>query len=309
MKAIIYRRYGGPEVLEYADIPDPKLGQNDVLIAVRAAALNPADIALQAGLGDSFMDVWFPVVPGWDVAGVVAAVGAGISEFAPGDEVMSYIRQDILHSGAFAELVSTDVSNVALKPKTSSWVEAAGLPLAGLTASRAVDVILKVKAGETLLLHGAAGGVGVIAAQLAKLRGARVIGSCSEGNRSILNELGIEPVDYGRALGEQVRAIAPDGVDVVLDCVGRDALATSTGLVRSETRVGTIAPGDAADVKMIFVRQDIVMLNQLATLVDQAALRIPIAAIYPLSEAAEAQQALGRRHGPGKIVLELERNG
>src|ERR1700733_5567617 len=128
MKAIVYRRYGGPEVLEYIDVPDPKLSQNSVLVRVRAAALNPADHMLQAGLGESHTDAWFPVIPGWDVAGVVEQVGAGVSEFAPGDEVTGYIRQEILHHGAYAELVSASVEALARKPRTASWPEAAGLP-------------------------------------------------------------------------------------------------------------------------------------------------------------------------------------
>jgi len=138
MKAVVYRHYGGPEVLEYTDVPDPKLSQNSVLVRVRAAALNPADHMLQAGLGDSHTDAWFPVIPGWDVAGVVEQVGAGVSEFAPGDEVIGYIRQEILHHGAYAELVSAPVEALARKPRTASWPEAAGLPLAGLTAYRAI---------------------------------------------------------------------------------------------------------------------------------------------------------------------------
>jgi NADPH:quinone reductase-like Zn-dependent oxidoreductase len=306
MKAIIYRQYGGPEVLEYTDIPDPKMGQNDVLIATKAAALNQADIAIQAGLADAWMNTWFPVVPGWDVAGVVAQVGAGVSEFKPGDEVMSYVREDILHNGAFAEFVCTPVTNVALKPKSALWVEAAGLPLAGLTAVRAVDTILEVQSGETVLLHGAAGGVGIIAAQLAKLRGARVIGSCSRENRLFVEELGIEAVDHGPALPEQVRAIAPDGVDVILDCAGRDALATSAELMATTTRLGSIVSNDSPAVKMIYARQDIHALEHLATLIDQCELRIPIAAVFPLSAAAEAQRALTRHHGPGKIVIHFE---
>src|SRR6202795_350664 len=167
MKAIIYRQYGGPEVLEYAEVPAPKLSQNGVLIRVKAAALNPADHKLQAGLGDSIMDAWFPVIPGWDVAGVVERVGAGVTEFAPGDEVIGYIRQEILHHGAYAELVSAPVEALARKPRTATWPEAAGLPLAGLTAYRAIVQTLEVQPGETVLIHGAAGGVGVLAAQLA----------------------------------------------------------------------------------------------------------------------------------------------
>ena len=182
MKAVVYRRFGGPEVLEYTDVPNPKLAQNSVLVRVRAAALNPADHQLQAGLGVSHTDAWFPVIPGWDVAGVVKRVGAGVSEFAPGDEVIGYIHQDILHNGAYAELVSAPVETLVRKPRTASWPEAAGLPLAGLTAYRAIVQTLNVEPGETVLIHGAAGGVGVLAAQLALARASRVIGAASMGH-------------------------------------------------------------------------------------------------------------------------------
>jgi hypothetical protein len=117
MKAVVYRSFGGPEVLEYTDVPDPKLSQNGVLVRVRAAALNPADHMLQAGLGESHTDAWFPVIPGWDVAGVVERVGARVSESAPGDEVIGYIRQEILHHGAYAELVSAPVETLVRKPR------------------------------------------------------------------------------------------------------------------------------------------------------------------------------------------------
>lgn len=120
MKAAFYDRYGGPEVLCYGDVPEPKLSQTSVLIEVRAAALNPADIALQAGLGDSIIETWFPVIPGWDVAGVVRQVGAGVSEFRPGDEVLAFARQDILHIGTWAQYVSVPADLLARKPSNVS---------------------------------------------------------------------------------------------------------------------------------------------------------------------------------------------
>jgi NADPH:quinone reductase-like Zn-dependent oxidoreductase len=126
VRAIIYRRYGGPEVLELADVPNPKLAQNSVLIRVKAAALNPADLALQAGLGDSIMDAWFPVIPGWDVAGIVERVGAGVTEFAAGDEVIGFVREEILHHGTYAEKISAPASTLVRKPRNATWAQAAG---------------------------------------------------------------------------------------------------------------------------------------------------------------------------------------
>jgi NADPH:quinone reductase-like Zn-dependent oxidoreductase len=302
MKAVLYRRYGGPEVLEYTDVPDPKLSQNSVLVRVRAAALNPADHKLQAGLGESHTDAWFPVIPGWDVAGVVEQVGAGVSEFAPGAEVIGYIRQEILHHGAYAELVSAPVETLARKPRSASWPEAAGLPLAGLTAYRAIVETLKVEPGETVLIHGAAGGVGAVAAQLALAGDARVIGVASAGHHDFLRSLGVLPVAPSEGIVGSVRDLAPDGVDAVLDCVGQGVLQATVEAGSSRMRACSIADGGPG-ITCVFARQDSAILIRLVEMVDAGRLRVPIAATYPLAQAAAAQTALKQRRPPGKIVL------
>jgi NADPH:quinone reductase-like Zn-dependent oxidoreductase len=302
MKAVVYRQYGGPEVLEYTDVPDPKLSYNSVLVRVRAAALNPADHMLQAGLGESHTDAWFPVIPGWDVAGVVELVGAGVSEFAPGDEVIGYIRQEILHHGAYAELVSAPVEALARKPRTASWPEAAGLPLAGLTAYRAIVQILKVQPGETVLIHGAAGGVGAVAAQLALAREARVIGAASSGHHDFLSSLGVRPIARGEGVVGRVRALAPDGVDAVLDCVGKGVLHATADVGSSRVHACSIVDAGPG-ITTVFARLDSAILTRLVDMVDAGRLRVPIAATYPLPQAAAAQTALQQPHAPGKIVL------
>jgi NADPH:quinone reductase-like Zn-dependent oxidoreductase len=302
MKAVVYRRYGGPEVLEYTDVPDPKLSQTSVLVRVRAAALNPADHMLQAGLGESHTDAWFPVIPGWDVAGVVECVGPGVSEFAPGDEVIGYIRQEILHHGAYAELVSAPVEALARKPRTARWPESAGLPLAGLTAYRAIVQTLNVAPGETVLIHGAAGGVGAVAAQLALAREARVIGVASAGHHDFLRSIGVLPVAQGDGIAGRVRSLAPDGVDAVLDCVGKGVLHATAEMGSSRMRACSIADGGPG-ITSVFARSDAAILTRLAEMVDAGGLRVPIAATYPLAQAAAAQTALKQSHPPGKIVL------
>ncbi|MDB5481474.1 MAG: hypothetical protein JWO83_2527 [Caulobacteraceae bacterium] len=302
MKAVVYRHYGGPEVLEYTDVPDPKLSQNSVMVRVRAAALNPADHMLQAGLGESHTDAWFPVIPGWDVAGVVEQVGAGVSEFAPGDEVIGYIRQEILHHGAYAELVSAPVEALARKPRTASWPEAAGLPLAGLTAYRAIVQTLKVEPGETVLIHGAAGGVGTVAAQLALAREACVIGAASAGHHDFLRSIGVHPVAQGDGIVGRVRALAPDGVDAVLDCVGKGVLHATAEAGSSRMRACSIADGGPG-ITTVFARPDSAILTWLVEMMDAGGLRVPIAATFPLAQAAAAQTALKLPHPPGKVVL------
>ena len=289
-------------MLEYTDVPNPKLAQNSVLVRVRAAALNPADHQLQAGLGVSHTDAWFPVIPGWDVAGVVERVGAGVSEFAPGDEVIGYIRQDILHNGAYAELVSAPVETLVRKPRTASWPETAGLPLAGLTAYRAIVQTLNVEPGETVLIHGAAGGVGVLAAQLALARASRVIGAASMGHHDFLRSIGVLPVAHGEGIAHRVRALAPNGLDGVLDCVGKGVLHTTSNLGSSRMRACSIADVGPS-ITTVFARLDRAALTRLVAMVDEGKLRVPIAATYPLAQAAAAQAALKQPHAPGKIVL------
>ena len=289
-------------MLEYTDVPNPKLAQNSVLVRVRAAALNPADHQLQAGLGVSHTDAWFPVIPGWDVAGVVERVGAGVSEFAPGDEVIGYIRQDILHNGAYAELVSAPVETLVRKPRTASWPETAGLPLAGLTAYRAIVQTLNVEPGETVLIHGAAGGVGVLAAQLALARASRVIGAASMGHHDFLRSIGVLPVAHGEGIAHRVQALAPNGLDGVLDCVGKGVLHTTSNLGSSRMRACSIADVGPS-ITTVFARLDRAALTRLVAMVDEGKLRVPIAATYPLAQAAAAQAALKQPHAPGKIVL------
>jgi NADPH:quinone reductase-like Zn-dependent oxidoreductase len=305
VKAIIYRQYGGPEVLELAEIPDPKLAQNSVLIGVKAAALNPADHVLQAGLGDSIMDAWFPVIPGWDVAGVVERVGAGVTEFAAGDEVIGFVREEILRHGTYAEKIAVSVSTLVRRPRNATWAQAAGLPLAGLTAYQAIVHKLKLTRGETILIHGASGGVGSLAAQIAVQQGARVIGSGSVANHGYLRSIAVEPVLYGDHLVRDVRTIAPDGVDAVFDCVGRGVLALNPQLGRIGWRACSIADG-APGVTTVFARMDLADLLRLVEFVEAGKLTVPVAATYPLKDAATAQVALRNGgKGPGKIVLEV----
>lgn len=305
MKAMIYRRYGGPEVLELAEGPEPKLSQTNVLIRVKAAALNPADLALQAGLGDSIMDAWFPVIPGWDVAGVVEQAGAGVMEFAAGEEVIGFVREEILHHGTYAEKIAVPASTLVRKPRNATWAQAAGLPLAGLTAYQAIVHTLKLTGGETVLIHGASGGVGSLAAQIAVQHGARVIGSGSTANHGYLRSIAVEPVLYGDHLVRDVRAIVLGGVDTIFDCVGHGVLALNPQFGRVGLRACSITDS-APGVTTVFARMDQADLVRLVDLVEAGRLTVPVAATYPLKDAIMAQLALRNGgKGPGKIVLEV----
>lgn len=303
MKAITYQEYGGPERLMVAEVPEPKVGPGEVLVRVKAAGVNPVDWKLASGGLDGVMETYFPVIPGWDVAGVVEAQGMDAGEFEVGDEVIGYVRKDYVQHGGYAERVAAGVRLLARKPAALSWEQAAGLPLAGLTAYQALE-----RAGtgpdDTVLVHAAAGGVGTLAVQLARVRGARVIGTASERNHDFLRELGAEPVRYGEGLADRVRELAPEGVDVVLDLVG-GVTDVSVELLRNPARLVSITDGRAAERggHTVWVRPDAADLTTLAELADAGRLTVPVHRTYPLERAADAWQEQQSGHARGKIVL------
>jgi NADPH:quinone reductase-like Zn-dependent oxidoreductase len=298
VKAIVYRRYGGPEVLELTELPKPKTHVDSVLIRVRAAGLNRADAAIQAGALDSTVETFFPVVPGWDIAGVVEHSGPGAPEFAPGDEVIAYIRSDVQRAhGGFAELVSADVRTVAHKPSTLSFTEAAGLPLHALA----------VQQGESVLVHGAAGGVGSVAVQIALAQGARVIGVGSADDHDYLRTLGAQAVAYGEGLTDQVLSLVPNGVDAVFDTIGGGTLAASAGAARPGGRLASIAEPGVPGSTDVFARMDRADLTAVTALAETGLLTVRVGAVFPLEKAAEAQRAFATGNITGKVVLETGR--
>jgi NADPH:quinone reductase-like Zn-dependent oxidoreductase len=303
MKALTYARYGGPEVLEAAEVPVPKLPPGSVLIRVMAAGVNPVDWKVMEGKLDGMMDVHFPVIPGWDVAGVVEAVGFDTPEFAPGDEVYSYGRRDSVGGGTFAELVALPVSMVARKPRSLSWEQAGGLPLTGMTAQRTLDT-LQVNDGETLLVHNGSGGVGRMAVQLAVERGARVIATASARHHQRLREIGAEPVEYGEGLVSRVRALAPEGVDAAADFIG-GVLVDTLAVLREGGRHASIVDPAAAEQggSYLWVRPDGSELERLSALADAGKLTVDIERTYPMEQAADAFRTGMAGHAGGKIVL------
>ncbi|MEV0692049.1 NADP-dependent oxidoreductase [Streptomyces sp. NPDC050388] len=305
MKAISYTRYGGPEVLEYGEVADPRVGPDSVLVKVRAAAVNPVDWKCREGYLDPVLAPVFPVIPGWDVSGVVVRPGAAVPEFAVGDEVIGYVREDFLSRGTFAEYVAAPVRTLARKPRNLSFEEAAGLPLAGLTAYQVLYRALEVKRAETVLVHAAAGGVGSIAVQLAAHLGARVIGTASEHNHDFVRELGGEPVSYGEGLAARVRELAPDSVDAVFDTVGGDTLKASADLLAPEGRLASIADNAVAEYggRYCFVRPDPRDLGHLSELAEQGAVRVHVSKTFPLERTADAHLLNQEGRTRGKIVV------
>ncbi|GAA1232549.1 MULTISPECIES: NADP-dependent oxidoreductase [Streptomyces] len=305
MKAISYSGYGGPEVLEYGEARDPKVGPDSVLVKVRAAAVNPVDWKAREGYLDPVLDAVFPVIPGWDVSGVVIQPGASVTEFVTGDEVIGYVREDFLSHGTFAEYVAAPVRTLARKPRNLTYEEAAGLPLAGLTAYQVLTGALAVQEGDVVLVHAAAGGVGSIAVQLGRHLGARVIGTASERNHDFLRELGAEPVTYGEGLAERVRALAPEGVDAVFDTVGGEALKVSADLLAPGGRLASIADASVVDLggRYVFVRPDAADLARLADLAEQDVVTVHVDETFPLERAADAQRLSAEGRTRGKIVV------
>ncbi|MGC5346584.1 NADP-dependent oxidoreductase [Streptomyces sp. DT24] len=308
MKAISYSGYGGVDVLEYGERPDPKVGPDSVLVKVRAAAVNPVDRKAREGHLDSLLDAVFPVVPGWDVSGVVVQPGAAVDEFAVGDEVIGYVREDFLSRGTFAEYVAAPVRTLARKPLSLSFEEAAGLPLAGLTAYQVLHRVLRIREGETVLVHAAAGGVGSFAVQLARHAGARVVGTAGEHNHAYVRQLGGEPVAHGEGLADRLRALAPDGFDAAFDTVGGDALRVSADLLAPGGRLASIVDEEVFGHggRYAFVRPDAADLAHLAGLAEQGILAVHVDQVFPLERAADAYRLNEEGRTRGKIVVTVD---
>ena len=307
MKAIVYHRYGGPEVLELADVAPPKVHVDSVLVRVHAAAVNPADLQMRAGHGDATVPTYFPVIPGWDVAGVVEQVGIGVAEFKPGDEVIGYVRTSVAHlHGGYAEQVATEPCALAPKPANLSWEQAAALPLTGLTAYQAVVRALDVQAGVKLLVYGAAGGVGSTAVQIAIARGATVIGVDADDRAEMLRGLGAHPVSDTTPALERIAALAPNGVDAVFDTVGQGTVSTvADSIGHDATRYASVVDFADRRTKPVLARLVSKDLYAVAELAAQGHLRPQVGVVFPLDAAAEAHELAAKRHGKGRIVLRI----
>ncbi|GDY28970.1 NADP-dependent oxidoreductase [Gandjariella thermophila] len=299
-RAVEYAEYGGPEVLRVVEREVPQPGPGQVRVRVRAAGVNPIDWKIRSGAMAGVMPVRFPAVPGVDMAGVVEAVGPDVTEFAVGDEVLGR------GSGTYAELTLAPVDGITAKPAEVPWAVAAGLPVAATTTYR-VLALLGLKPGETILIDGAAGGVGTVAVQVARHRGATVIGTASPANHDYLRSLGATPVTYGEGLADRVRAVAPQGVDAALDASGRGSLPALVDLVGGPDRVVTIADAAAAEHGVRFTSggPDEVpgSLADAVSLLAAGTITLPVARSYPLSEAADAHRDSEAGHVRGKLVL------
>ena len=304
MKASFFMQNGGPEVLQYGDLPDPVAGPGQVLVDIHAASVNAADWKQRSGLhGPSTK---FPGMLGRDFSGVVSALGAGVTDLALGEEVFGVVEQ--IRNECYAEKVAIDASIVARKPANLSHVEAAAVALTGLTALVAIEDTLRLKSGETILVQGGAGGVASFALQLARHIGARVITTASSVNHDYVRSLGAhEVIDYNTQ--DFTKAIS--GVDAVLDTVGGEVAKRSFAVLRPGGRaafVGGAAPTPTRDDVTALkpkVGRDRAHLQRIVDLVTSGAVRLPEIKVYSLAEAPAAHRVSEGRHFRGKLVLKM----
>jgi NADPH:quinone reductase-like Zn-dependent oxidoreductase len=299
MKAVQFASYGGPEVLQVVDVPEPHAGPGQVRIAVRAAGVNPVDWKLRAGYLKDFMPVELPAGVGSDASGVVDEVGPDVQGVAVGDEVFGTTV-----TGATAEYAV--LGEWATKPTDLPFEEAAGFPMPSETARRALK-LLPAQKGQTLLVNGASGGVGLAASQFALADGLTVIGTASEGNHPFLSSIGVVPTTYGEGLVERVRALAPDGVDVALDVAGSGVLPELVQITGDAQNVVTIADFNAGDHGVRLTTggdsRSPEARQEAAELFEKGAFRLPVAEVFSMSEAGEAHDKSQQGHVLGKFVI------
>ena len=310
MKAVRIHNYGGADALIYEDAPRPAPGAGEVLIRVLATSVNPVDSAFRAGYMAGYFNLTMPAILGLDVSGVIEEAGAGVTAFQRGDNV--YTRTALGRDGAYAEYAVVSAEDVVTKPQSLDHINAAALPHVFLTAWQALVETAKLSAGQTVLIHGASGGVGHVAVQLAKARGAKVIGTTSR-NVDFVRDLGVdEVIDYSAAPFET----AVHDVDVVLDTVGGETQQRSWGVLKpGGILVSLVQPPSAETAAAYGVRGAMVfasppvgkVLTELAALVDAGQVKPRIAAVLPLAEIRQATAMIESGHTCGKIVLEVAR--
>ncbi len=305
MRAAVYDEYGDADVITVREHDDPPVGPDTVLVRVKATSVNPVDWKIRCGFLQGAYPHHLPIIPGWDVSGVVEAVGpAVVTGLEVGDEVWGYVRRDDVQWGTSAELVPAPERTVARKPAALSFEESAAVPLAGLTAHQSLVEALEVDAGDRVLIHAAAGGVGQFAVQIAAARGCEVVGTASPDNHAALRELGAsEVIDYHAGpVSEQLST----PVDAVLDLIGGDALDDAPRQVKDTSRIASVI--DAQKVRelggrYVFVRPERDHLDALAALAEDGRLRVGVARTFPLDQIADAHRLSESGHTRGKIVV------
>ena len=302
-RAVLFDRYGGREVLYVAEVPMPVPAAGEVVVAVKAAGVNPGEAAIRSGALDARFPATFPSGEGSDLAGLVTAVGEGVDDLAVGDAVLGFSWNRSSH----ATHVAVPTSQLIHKPPELSWEVAGSLYVVGCTAYAAVRAV-DPRPGESVAVSAAAGGVGTVVVQLLALREARALGIASDSHADWLRSHGALPIPYGEGLADRLQAAAPDGIDAFIDLFGPEYVQLAVDLGIPRDRIDTIASFEKA--QELGVKTDgsgaastPEVLTEMAGLVASGAIEIPIAATYPLDRVADAFEELEQRHTRGKIVL------
>lgn len=308
MKAIRIHEHGGPEVLRFEDAPVPNPGKGEVRIKVHAVGVNPVDWKVRDGYGKERFNRKYPFIPGWDVAGVIETVGPGATRFSVGDEVFGYTN--LARDGAYAQYVVAAETELAKKPKKLDFVQSASVPVGALTAWQAMEMA-QLAAEQTILIHAAAGGVGMFAVQIANHMGAKVIGTASTRNAEFVRSLGVDQfIDYtAEPFERQVK-----DVDVVFDTVGDDTQRRSFEVLKKNGFLVSLVSDPSAElaeksevgVGLARVRPNHLQLETIALMLDRGKLKTEIQTVLPLEKAAEAHELSQTLHVRGKIVLKVD---
>lgn len=311
-KAAYYTEFGGIDKIQVGPLDLPELGPHEVQLVVKAAGVNPVDAVVREGKFAQVVPSAFPTVPGWDVCGIVEKCGPGVERLAVGDEVYGYVRRPVAQHGTFAERMVVPEDLLARSPEKLSWVEAGGLPLAGLTAYQSVIKAGQLTAGETVLILGASGGVGGSAIQLAKSVGATVVAVASADSAEHMKKLGADfTIDYQAGpVADAVKHVAPNGIDLLFDAASGDTLTQSLATLKPTARLISVL-NDGKDLNLpagvhfqhVMAQPSVADLDYLRELADAGKLTVPIAATFSLDEVRKAFEQIETHHTTGKVVI------
>ncbi len=316
MKAVVINEFGGKDKLTLADLPTPEPAEGEVLVRIRAAGVNPVDWKIREGWLKDLFPHEFPVIPGWDLAGVIEDTGHSVKRLAKGDKIYAYARRPVIQKGTYAEYTAIPESYITRSPDSLSFEESASIPLAALTAYQAIYDAVKLREGQSILMVGASGGVGGFAVQFANLIGAKVTAIASEKNHAYLRDLGAENTvcytkdDYDK----QIQRIYPSGADVVFDLTGGDTLKSAVNYVKADGKIVSITedpqPHLPADKGIrshfVFVEPNVKQLDHIRELVDSGRLKTYLSSVHPLADVQKAHTEMETGHTRGKIVLNID---
>lgn len=310
MRAVQINQYGAADLLKVEDIPMPSLQNNDVLVAVHYSGVNPIDIKIRSGAMQKGLPKQFPFTLGWELAGIVEKVGPSVTKFNQGDAV--YSMPNFQQGGSYAEYIAINENEVALKPQTISFEQAAAIPMVAGAAYTSIFKFGKIKAAQKILIHGAGGAVGYFAVQMAKAAGAYVIGTAAGDGIALLRSLGAdEIIDYTTT----DFSTAVKDVDIVLDLVGGETQMKSFGIIKKDgLLLSTVMPPSnekaaaaGINVAFVFTAPDENMLQEIAAMIDNGKLKITTPSILPLAAAKKVHEMIENRTAKGKVVLELSK--